>query len=136
MPSSTATITAEQRQAIHELVCLRLIGISDLSKAILGRDFDTAERLGLEFGEYLRLMEDLGWQEDNDRATFELTLPAEDLIETLKCLRAEAEGLFTESPDERRATEEEEEAKARHRLVIDTCDELIAGLDPREGEAK
>jgi len=81
-------------------------------------------------------MEDLGWQEDDDRAAFELTMPAEDLTETLKRLRADAEGFFTESPDERRASEEEEEAKARHRLVIGTCDELIARLDPREGEPK
>lgn len=135
MPS-TATITAEQRQAIHELVCLRLIGISDLSKAILRRDFDTAERLGLEFGKYLRLMEDLDWKEKDDRAAVDLTMPAEDLTDTLSRMRAEAEGLLTESPDERRVTAEEEEAKARHRLVIDTCDELIVGPDSREGEAK
>jgi len=51
MPSGTATITPEQRGAIHELVCLRLIGVSDLGQAILREDFETAERLGLEFGE-------------------------------------------------------------------------------------
>lgn len=134
MPSSTATITPEQRRAIHELVCLRLIGVSDLGQAILRDDFAAAERLSLEFGEDLRLMDDLGWQELDDRAVVELTMPDHDLTEALKRLRADAQRLFSGSPDERRATEEEEETKARHQLVVGTCDELITSLEPQEGE--
>jgi len=111
MPSSTATITAEQRRAIREVVCLRLIGAGDLSQAILDKDFATAERLGLECAEDLRLMEDLGWPEEGEHAVVDLTLPAEDLTEALKRLRDDAQALVSESPEERRASEEEEEAK-------------------------
>ncbi len=135
MSRSTATITAEQREAIYELICLHLVGLSDLCLALDRKDFDTAERLGLEFGEDLRLMEDLGWKEDDGRQAVALTMPVEDLTETLKRLRAEAEGLFAGSPEERRVTEEEDAAKVRHQLVIDTCTELMARLDPREGDA-
>jgi hypothetical protein len=135
MPSSTATITAEQRRAIREVVCLRLIGVGDLSQAILDKDFVTAERLGLECAEDLRLMDDLGWPEDDERAAVELTLPDEDLTEALRRLRDDAQALVSESPEERRASEEEEEVKACHRLAISACEELITDLDPRKGEA-
>jgi hypothetical protein len=135
MPRSTATITAEQRKAIYEPICLHLAGLGDLCLALDREDFITAERLGLEFGEDLRLMEDLGWVDEDGRQTVALTMPAEDLIETLKRLRAEAEGLFAESPDERRVTEEEDAANVRHRLVIDTCTELMTRLDPRAGDS-
>jgi hypothetical protein len=108
MSRSTATITAEQRKAIYELVCLHLVGLNDLCLALDRKDFVTAERLGLEFGEDLRLMEDLGWEEEDGRQTVALAMPAGNLTETLKRLRAKAESLFAESPDEHRVTEEEE----------------------------
>jgi hypothetical protein len=135
MPKSTVTITGEQRRAIYHLIRAHLGGLSDVCLALDREDFATAEKLGLEFGEDFRLLEDLGWEEGDNRPLIALTMPAEDLTETLKRLRAEAEGLFAESPDERRLTEEEEKAKARSRLVIETCDELIPSLDPRKGGA-
>lgn len=135
MPKSTATITGEQRRAIYHLIRTHLGGLSDICLAFDREDFATAEQLALEFGEDFRLLEDLGWEETDGRQAVWLTMPAEDLLEALKRLRAEAAGLFAESPDERRLTEEEERAKARSRLVIETCDELMPSLDPREGGA-
>jgi hypothetical protein len=36
------------------------------------KDGATAERLGLEFAEDFRLLQDIGWGEDDDRETFDL----------------------------------------------------------------
>lgn len=44
------------------------------------KDYATAERLGIEFGEDFRLLQDLGWSEDDDRDRVELTMPYEARI--------------------------------------------------------
>lgn len=55
------------------------------------KDFATAARLGLEFGEDFELLEEIGWGEDEGRESFELTMPVHDLTELLKRLHDEAE---------------------------------------------
>ncbi len=67
-------------------------------------DFATAEQLGVEFGEDLRLMEDLGWDKEW-RDDVDLTMAPADLAEILKRLRAEAEGGLKEPEDEREVRE-------------------------------
>ena len=56
------------------------------------KDFATAERLGIEFGEDFRLLQDIGWPEDDGRDRIELTMPSEDLTELMRRLLAEAQG--------------------------------------------
>jgi len=99
------------------------------------RDFATAERLGIEFGEDFRLLHDLGWDESDSRKVVELTVQREDLIEVLARLRREAEGGLTDSEEERRSKERDEEIPQGFRFVRNTCDELLAKLDPRRGES-
>lgn len=80
MPSTTCTITKDQRDGLYELVRNRLGGIGDVWIALEeNEDYATAERLGLEFGEDFRLLEDLGWGEDDGRTGVELTMPTHDL---------------------------------------------------------
>lgn len=55
MPSTTITISREQRQPLHRLVTQHISGIGDVYLMIEQRDFATTERLGLEFGEDLRV---------------------------------------------------------------------------------
>jgi hypothetical protein len=133
MPGNTVTIKADQRQAIYQLVRAHLGGLSDVCLALGNEDFASAERLGREFGEDFRLLADLGWEENDNRAVI-LTMPARGLVKVLERLRAEAAEGFIESPDERRLTEEERETKERYRLIMDTCDELTSKLGPRGGE--
>ncbi len=60
--------TATQRDGLYELVRNHLGSIGDLWDALeRDKDFATAERLGLEFGEDFRLLEDIGWGEDEGR---------------------------------------------------------------------
>jgi hypothetical protein len=56
-----------------ELVRNHLGGIGDVWIALeQNKDFATAERLGLEFGEDFQLLEDIGWGEDEGREGVEL----------------------------------------------------------------
>ena len=61
MPSTTCTIDGHQRDGLFELVRNHLGAVSDLWIALeINKDFATAERLGLEFCEDFRLLEDIG----------------------------------------------------------------------------
>lgn len=136
MPSTTATITGQQRDALYEQVRNHLGALNDVWIAMeCNRDFATAERLGIEFGEDFRLLHDLGWDESDSRKVVELTMPREDLIEVLARLGREAEGGLTDSEEERESKEKDEEILQGFRLVRSTCDKLIDKLDPRRGES-
>lgn len=76
MPSTTCTIDGDQRDGLYELVRNHLGAVGDLWIALeINKDFATAERLGLEFGEDFRLLEDIGWNGRDGRKAFELTMP-------------------------------------------------------------
>jgi hypothetical protein len=87
---TTATIDRERRDALYELVLDHLSGIGDFWIAIEEKDFAMAERLGIEFGEDFRLLEDIGWTPEHAGATVALTMPPHDLIELLRRLHGEA----------------------------------------------
>lgn len=131
MPT-TVTINAVQREVFYELVLDHLSGLPDLSLAVERGDFATAERLGVEFAEDLRLMEDLGW-DSTPRRDAELTMPPEDLAEVLTRMRADARGGLRASTDERDAKESDAAARRRYRLAMDTCEGLLTMLD-RSGD--
>jgi len=57
----TASITKDQRDGLYELVRHHLYSIDDLWIAFgRSRDYATAERLAIEFGEDFRLLTDIG----------------------------------------------------------------------------
>ena len=86
------TITRVQRDAIYELVITRLTAIGDVWLSIKRREFADAKKMGREFAEDLRLLEDLGWAETIDRDTVSLTQPPEELTSTLARLHQDASG--------------------------------------------
>jgi len=135
MPNVTATIDRDQRDGLYELVRHHLYSIEDLWIAFgRSRDFATAERLGIEYGEDFRLLADIGWATDDDRESFELTMPPHDLVEVLRRLRGEAERVLVESGTERESKEADAETDARFQLGLDACEEVLVDLDQREGE--
>lgn len=87
---TTATIDRERRDALYELALDHLSGVGDFWIAIEEKDFAKAERLGIEFGEDFRLLEDIGWEPEHRPATAALTMPPHDLIELLRRLYGEA----------------------------------------------
>lgn len=127
MPRTTATISGKQREAIYEFVLERLSRLSDLPLVIKQEDFDTARRFAREFGGDFRLLEDLGWGED-ERREVALTMSPEGLAETLRRLHADADGALSGSPEEREAREVEEAVRRRDQLVLDTASGLLIEL--------
>lgn len=129
MPESTTTITGEQRDAIYELVRDHLSGLDDVWRALrCQRDFATAERLGREFRRELRLLDDLGWPEEDERELVDLTMPAQELAPLLARLQGDAAEGFALPPDEREARGAEERYR-RHCLVAQAaCVELLGEL--------
>lgn len=135
MPSSTATITREQRDGIYELVRNHLGAIGDIWIAFeQDKEFVLAERLGLEFGEDLRLLQDIGWEPNDGRERFELTMPLHDLMELLQRLHGEAAHVLIESGAEAQASREEADTKRRFRAGHEACEKVLTDLDPRAGE--
>jgi hypothetical protein len=124
MPSTTSIISGEQRQAIYEFLLEHLSRIADLPLAIDCEDFATASRLTREFSQDLRLLGDVGWGTANMVAK-PLTIPSDDLLETLQRLHADAEGALHGSPEEREAREAEEALRRRDQLVLDTASGLL-----------
>jgi len=136
MPSITATIDRHQRDGLYELVRNHLGSVGDLWNALeREEDFAKAERLGLELSEDLRLLDDIGWKDKDDRESFDLTMPPHDLMEALKRLHGEAATVLTESGSERESREEDAETDARFQLGLDACEEVLVGLG-REGVSK
>jgi hypothetical protein len=129
VPETTITINREQRDGLYELVRNHLGSVGDLWDALA-----KAATLGLEFSEDFELLEDIGWGEDEGRESFELTMPPHDLMEALKRLHGEAERVLLESGTERESREADAETNARFQLGLDTCEEVLIGLDEREGE--
>ena len=129
---TTTTIDRERRDALYELVLNHVNSIGDLWVAMEEQDFAKAERLGLEYGEDLRLMQDLGWAEEDGRESVDLTMAPHDLMELLGRLRGEAESVLAGSACVRILQAEEENARERYRRAKAACEELIERLDPRK----
>jgi hypothetical protein len=125
MPRNTTTIDRDQRNGLYELVRNHLGSVGDLWDALeRDKDFATAERLGLEFGEDFRLLDDLGWSEEDGREEVELTMPPHDLMETLRRLQGEA-GLVLTGVE---GSSDDAETNQRFRRGYETCESVLAGL--------
>ena len=130
----TATIDRRQRAGLYELVRNHLGAVGDIQIALEeNEDFATAERLGLEFGEDFRLLDDIGWHPREDGDSFALTMPRHCLMEALKRLRGEAEEVLDESDTERESRQADAETDARFRLGMNACEEVLVDLVEREG---
>lgn len=125
--TTTLSVTAEQRGPIHRQVAQRLSGIADVNGAYECGDFLYAKQLGEEFAEDIALLADLGWDPDDPRESYELKMPAGELLQVLQRLRGEAEAGL-DDPDERRATEEAAQINGNYERTASVCSELIEGL--------
>jgi hypothetical protein len=120
---STVTISGPQRQAFRLMLLQNLSGIADVWLAFTDGRTATAAQLGRQFGQDLRLMDDLGWGVEADDV--DLTMAPAELAEVLQRLRADAEGGLREGSHERQVRAADEETRARYRFVMDTCQGLL-----------
>lgn len=132
MPRKTIKISGEERDALYDQVRNHLAALGDVFVAMeCQKDYATAERLGIEFGEDFRLLQDLGWPEDDDRDRVELTMPYEDLTELMRRLCEEAEGGLA---DARKECEAVAGANVIEGLesTIQTCGEVMEAIELQE----
>ena len=127
MNTENLIITVDQRRAIHRQVIQHLSGIGDVYQGYANGGIADAERFGGEYAEDLRLLEDLGWAPDDDRDSFELTMPGEKLLAVLARLHGEAEEGMG-GPEEGRAAEEAEEVRVNYERTAEVCAELLASV--------
>jgi NTP pyrophosphatase (non-canonical NTP hydrolase) len=78
------TITARQRWALYEQIRNDLTGIGDLVLAFERGEVEEARRLRDRYVQELRLLDDLGWAENDDGT--EIAMDAPRLAATLRCL--------------------------------------------------
>ena len=82
----------------------------------------------------MRQIVDLGWGADGQREVA-LTMSPEELLEALRRLYADADGVLGGSPEEREARETEEACRRRDQFVLDTASSLLAELNAKGRES-
>jgi hypothetical protein len=80
---ATIKLSREQRDAIYAEVTLDLDGVGDLAIAMKKADYATARRYRQRFEDDMRLLDDLGWEPEQNRDEFELTMPTADLARVI-----------------------------------------------------
>jgi hypothetical protein len=120
----TVTITAAERDALYEHIYMRLSGIGDVWLAVEAEDFETAERLGRDFSDDLRLvLDDLGWGEGG--GGLELRTSPDVLRRVFRRVRAAAEAERAGEERERLEVHAREQQAAQ---MIETCRRVLAEL--------
>jgi hypothetical protein len=134
LPRETIRITKDQRDALYEQVRNHLAAVGDLWLALGARkDYATAERLAIEFGEDFRLLADLGWSREDRRERVALTMPPHDLMEVIRRLRDEAQGGLANA-EQIRAEEEDGRRSKAFEAARQTCEGILTALgDLEEG---
>lgn len=128
----TVTITQAQRDAFYDRILDRLSGIDDIWIAASKADFETADRLGREYSDELRLvLDDLGWGDGPGVATIELTTAPDVLRRLFGHMRDSAAG---ERARRQAGWIETRQLEERNRLVGEACEAVLAGIDA--GEAR
>jgi hypothetical protein len=135
MSDATITIAGSERQALRQLLIQRLTGVTDPGLMIRQEDFEAAERYANEFAADVRLLNDLGWDPEDRREIFGITVPKDELAETLWRLRVSAEEGMDEPEDVRRGRDEDADLLMQHARARDVCGELIQLLGSRADPA-
>jgi len=84
------TINSSERDAIYQEVLTDLTGVGDIDIALRNEDYDAARRYRRRFEDDMRLLDDLGWEPEQDRDEFELTMPPDGLARVLERLNESA----------------------------------------------
>lgn len=123
----TVTITAEQRDALYDVILDRIAAIEDVWIAVCADNFEHARRLGLAYSDVLRLVvEDLGWGDTAPPDSIELKTPPDVLRRVFERMRSQALGM---SASEEKERAELRESQRQNQMVLDTCEQVLAGLD-------
>lgn len=126
----TVTITHAQRDALYDRILDRLSGIEDIWLAASTGKYETAERLGREYSDELRLvLDDLGWGDGPDVETIELTTAADVLRRVFGRLR---ETVADERAHRQVGWIENHQLEERNRQLGEACKLVLEALGTEE----
>jgi hypothetical protein len=89
-------IGREQREAIYEELMDELTGSGDIWTEVQAGKYEAARRTRRRLEDDMRLLDDLGWEPEQDREVFELTMPPADLARALRVLGENARATLQE----------------------------------------
>lgn len=119
---SSAHVSREERDALHDLILDKLSGIDDLGLAIGRKDYRKAEHLAQLYHDYLTVvLVDLGWG-DHRNSVGSFRSPPDVLARVLGRLREAAGSPHDFSKKDRSAAEQLED---RNRLVLEACNRVL-----------
>src|SRR6185312_12920862 len=111
---------------LYDQILDRLSGIGDVWLAASNRDYCTADRLGREYCDELRLvLDDLGWGDHIDEAAIQLTTPPDVLRRVFGRLGS---GVVGERAQLAAGWAENRALEERNRLVNEACRTIIGEL--------
>lgn len=123
-------ITHAQRDAIYDQILDRLSGIGDVWLAVSTQSYETADRLGREYSDELRLvLDDLGWGDGPAGETIELTTAPDVLRRLFSRLGDTA---TSERAHRQASSVENRELETRNRLVGEASEKILTALDAEE----
>ena len=116
------------RDALYSALVTEVSGVGDIAVHLRGDQTAQALRLRCRYEQDMRLLDDLGWEQDPAGEYFDLTMPAADLRPTLERL------YWSSAATLAFACEVDPEYAQQARETQRTCSELLAGLAERGGE--
>lgn len=120
-------ITAEQRDALYDLILTRLSGIEDIWQSAFRADYDTADRLAREYCDELRLvLDDLGWGDGPESGELELRTDPVVLRRVFSRLRDANAG---ERVAQATSWAESRGLEDSNRVVGEACASVLEALD-------
>jgi hypothetical protein len=123
----TVTISSAQRDALYDRFLDRLTGIEDIWLAASTEKYETADRLGREYSDELRLvLDDLRWGSGTGLETIELTTAPDVLHRVFGRLR---ETVADERAHQLATWIENRQLEERNRLVGEACHSVLDALN-------
>lgn len=127
------TITRGERDALYNSLIISLSPIGDIHMSLQEDDPDSAMRLWQRFDAELRLLNDLGWEREQQAKRFELTMPPAELRPIIERFYWNTVGMLA---DEAQEIDEAEAALLRGTTLA--CPAILARLtehdDPDAGD--
>lgn len=125
-PGASVAIDREQRDAISADVMNHLSGVGDIYEKLDVGDAPHTQRLRRDLKDDLRLLDDLGWAEQEPAESFDLTHPPVELERTVRRLRDDAtHGLQIATVNQKG----EQEAAQRYAVAFSAYDFVLAQLE-------
>ena len=120
-------IGRQARDALYSVIVGEVASIGDISIYLSTKEAAHARRLRRRYEQDMRLLDDLGWDEDTDGDEFVITMPSETLRPTLERLYWSSAATLAHTAELEQRTIDH----ANHAWLV--CSELLARLGERPG---